>query len=80
MGFGDLTPDRNIVQILHVVYTPEELKKVKEELSLRGREFITRFPDYTYEISISQEELSFVVSFCLRPKTLEELDEMYGDY
>lgn len=69
-----------VVQILKVVYNSQDLKKAKEELSLRGRQFITKHPDYTYELTIAKEEMSFVITYTLRLKNQSELQDTYGDY
>lgn len=77
MGLNKTT---SVVQILSVVHSAEELRKVKDEFSKRGKEFITHNPNYIYEIDISQEEDHFVITYILRPKNTDELEQQYDDY
>jgi hypothetical protein len=72
----------NLAQVIKICKTPEELQQSKEEFSKRGIEFITRCPNYTYEITISPDEETddMIVTFILRLKSEAEINTTYNDY
>lgn len=73
---------KSLAQVVKICTTPEELKECKEDFSRRGVEFITHYPDYTYEITISPDDRStdMIVTFILRLKSETEINTAYNDY
>lgn len=83
---GELTKDMS-VQMVKPDVTSSELIPLLKDLENRGNKFITKFPEYTYDLSYNTmlgEKMNnqdcYIVTFVVRKKNQEELNRDHGTY